>query len=309
MERPTSLKLTAAAAERGMAVTALAGLIAPGIHAIAKSLGASMSAGQMACARLFFQALLLLPLAWAARQGHIPPPTLTQIVRGALLAATALFFFWALAFLPLADTAAIFYVEPLVLVLIAALFLGEPVGWRRLLAVAVGFLGVLLIIRPSFEAVGPPALLPLLAAASYAGYLAITRHATNTEHPRVMQLWVCVSGALVLGSVMALASPLAWPVLAFSLPTATQLLLLLAMGAIATTSHMLAIHAIRMAPAQILAPFQYTEILGATILGIVIFANWPDAQTWLGIAIIVGAGLYVFFRERQLARRRSAPSA
>lgn len=286
-----------------MAVMALAGLIAPGIHAIAKTLGGSLAPGEMACARFFFQALLLLPLALIARRGHIPPPTPTQIVRGALLATTTLLFFWALAYLPLADTAAIFYVEPLLLVIIAALFLGEKVGWRRLLAVAVGFLGVLLIIRPSFEAVGPPALLPLAAALSYAGYLSIVRHSAAAEHPRVMQLWVSVSGALVLGLAMTLASPFGWPVLAPSWPTARELLLLLAMGAIATTSHMLAIHAIRIAPAQILAPFQYTEILGATILGIAIFANWPDPQTWAGIAIIVGAGLYVFFRERQLARR------
>jgi S-adenosylmethionine uptake transporter len=177
------------------------------------------------------------------------------------------------------------------------------VGWRRLLAVAVGFIGVLLIIRPSFEAVGPAALLPLAAAVSYAGYLSITRHVAGTEHPRVMQLWVSVSGALVLGGVIALASPFSWPVLAPSWPTALELLLLLAMGAIATTSHMLAIHAIRIAPAQILAPFQYTEILGATIMGVLFFGNWPDRQTMIGIAIIVGSGLYVFFRERQLARR------
>ncbi len=286
-----------------MAVMALAGLIAPGIHVIAKTLGASMAPGQMACARFFFQALLLLPMALVERRGHIPPPTLTQIVRGVLLATTTLLFFWALTYLPLADTAAIFYVEPLLLVIIAALFLGEPVGWRRLLAVAVGFIGVLLIIRPSFEAVGPAALLPLAAAVSYAGYLSITRHVAGTEHPRVMQLWVSVSGALVLGSVIALASPFSWPVLAPSWPTALELLLLLAMGAIATTSHMLAIHAIRIAPAQILAPFQYTEILGATIMGVLFFGNWPDRQTMIGIAIIVGSGLYVFFRERQLARR------
>ena len=108
--------------------------------------------------------LLLLPFVLIGYRGRIPRATLAHAVRGSLIAAAALFFVWALIYLPLADSAAIFFVEPLILTLMSALFLGEPIGWRRVLAVVIGFMGALIIIRPSFETVCPAAFLPLGSA-------------------------------------------------------------------------------------------------------------------------------------------------
>lgn len=286
-----------------MTLMAAGVIMAPGTHAIAKLLGDSLAPGQIACARFFFQLLFLLPFVWIGHGGRIPRPSLAHLLRGLLLASATLSFFWALTFMPLADSAAIFFVEPLILTLLSVVFLGEPIGWRRVLAVAVGFLGALIVIRPSFESVGPAALLPLLAALCFAAYLTITRRLAGAEDARVMQLWVCGFAALALTAAMAVGSEAGWAVLDPVWPAAGQWGLLVALGVISTFSHTMAVAALRLAPAGILAPFQYLEILGATILGAVLFADLPDGATLLGIAIIVGSGLYVFHRERITARR------
>ena len=297
---------TVSAVERGMFMMTAGVIMAPGVHAIAKGLGDTLAPGQIAWARFFFQLLFLLPLVWIAQGGRIPMPSLAQGLRGLLMASATLFFFWALTYMPLADSAAIFFVEPLILTLMAALFLGEPIGWRRALAVVVGFVGAVIVIRPSFEAVGAAALLPLLAAFCFAAYLTITRRLARTEDARSMQFWVCVFAALVLSLAMAVGSQESWEVLRPSWPALGEWALLLGLGVIATSSHMLAIYAFRQAPAGVLAPFQYLEILGATILGVIFFGDMPDGTTLLGIAIIVGSGLYVFRREQAIARRSAS---
>lgn len=288
-----------------MILMAVSMIIAPGIHAIAKSLGDTLSVGQIAWARFVFQFLLLLPIAWIDHSGRIPTPSLAHGVRGLLLAAATLCFFWALTYMPLAETAAIFFVEPLLLTLMSVLFLGESIGWRRVTAVAIGFMGALIVIRPSFETVGLAALLPLIAALCFAAYLAITRCLAQTEDAIAMQLWVCLCSALALSLALMIGSQASWDILRPSWPTADEWWLLGSLGMIALVAHMLAINAFHLAPASILAPFQYLEILGATILGIVIFDDLPDRLTCLGIAIIVGSGLYVFRRERLSVRSPS----
>lgn len=288
--------------ERGMAMMAIATLMAPGTHAIAKSLGDTMAPAQIAFVRFFFQFVLLLPIVWIGQGGRIPLPSPTQAIRGVLLASATLFFFWGLTHMPLADSAAIFFVEPLILTILSTLFLGEPIGYRRLAAVVIGFAGALIVIRPSFDAVGPAAILPLLAALCFASYLAITRGQTSSEDARAMQFWVCVFGASALFLAMIVGTWASVAVLLPSWPAGDDWILLIGLGLIATLSHTLAINAIRLAPAGILAPFQYLEILGATILGVAIFGDLPDSATLIGTAIIIGSGLYVFRRERLVAR-------
>lgn len=295
--------------ERGMLLMAAGVLMAPGIHAIAKSLGDALSAGQIAWARFIFQCLFLLPIVLVGNRGNLPMPSFAHAVRGLLLAAATLFFFGALTYMPLADSAAIFFVKPLLLTIISAIFLGEPIGWRRFSAVIVGFLGALIVIRPSFETVGYPALLPLMAAFCFAIYLAITRRLAHVEDALAMQFWVCVSSTLVLSLAMLIGAEASFDALRPSWPTIQQWWLLGSLGAIALISHMLAINAFRLAPASILAPFQYLEIIGATILGVIVFGDFPDVLTGLGITIIVGSGIYVFRREQIVAKHKISQSS
>ncbi|NIM73413.1 MAG: EamA family transporter [Gammaproteobacteria bacterium] len=286
-----------------MALMLVAMLVLPGIDAIAKWLSDAISAGQVAWSRFFFQTLLMLPLFLRTRGTILTRALPLHALRGALIALATLLFFSALKYLPLADAISIFFVEPLILTLLSALFLGEAVGWRRLSAVAVGFVGALIVIRPGFGVLGLPALLPLGTALSFAVYLILTRKLAQHEYPERMQFYAGLFGALVMTLALAAGDAADIAALSFVWPDLWQWCLLAGLGIIATAGHLLVVHAFRRAPAGLLAPFQYVEIVGATILGLVFFGDFPDALTWLGVAIIVGSGLYVFHREAALARR------
>ena len=294
--------------ERGMLLMAAGVLMVPGVHAIAKSLGDTLSVGQIVAARYFFQFLLLLPLVWVGHEGRIPAPRIGNAVLGLLLVTASISFILAVTLMPLADSAAIFFVEPLLLTLISALFLGETIGWRRLAAITAGFAGALIVIRPSFQDLGLPALLPLVAGSCYAVYMTVARHVVQSQDGRVIQFWVSVFALAVLTVAMIIGHFADWELFRPAWPQGHEWLMLGALGAISLGSHMLAIRALKLAPAGILAPFQYLEIFGATILGVVFFADLPDAVTTAGILIIVASGLYVFHRERQLARRKTGSS-
>jgi len=288
--------------EQGMIFMAVAVLTAPVSHAIAKSLGSEMAPAQITLARLVIQ-VGLLTLVWAVSEGkRLPAPKLSQAIRGVLLASASLSYFWAVTLLPLADASAIYFVSPFLLTLFAALFLGEKLGARRITAVAVGFTGALIVTRPSFEVFGAAALLPLLSAVFVAIVFTITRAQNRRETPIALQFWMCCFGAAALIAAMGLGGPLAVPFLAATVPSAADWGLLVALGVVGTVTQLLATWAIRIAPAGALAPLQYLEILSASLLGYFIFADVPDGATLSGIAIIVSAGLYMFYRERQLSR-------
>ncbi len=285
-----------------MVLMIIAMLILPGIDAIAKWLSPTIAAGQIAWSRFFFQTLLMLPLFLRVPGRVLGPDLWLHAARGALIALATLLFFAALKFLPVADAIAIFFVEPLFLTLLAALFLGETLGWRRLSAVVMGLAGALLVIRPNFHAFGWAAALPLGTAGCFAVYLIITRQLAQREDPVRMQFYAGVFGALVMSAALGVGALTDAPVLVSVWPTAIEWALLAGLGLIATTGHLLVVHAFKRAPAGILAPFQYVEIIGATVLGLVIFGDFPDLLTWCGVAVIVASGIYVFHRERTLAR-------
>ncbi len=287
--------------EIGMALMIVAMLIVPGIDAIAKYLSATVSAGEVTWSRFLFQVLFLAPIAFFGARPMLPSDLALHALRGALIAATTLLFFVALKDMPIADAISIFFVAPLILTLLSAVFLGERVGWRRLAAIGAGFVGALIVIQPSFEAVGWTAALPLLAALMAAIYLVLTRRLAPRGDPVAMQLAVGIFGCLVMSAALGVGTLAHLEVLTPLWPSAWEWLLMAGLGAIATAAHVLIVHAFKRAPAGALAPFQYLEIFGATVLGLIVFGDFPRPATWAGIAIIVGSGLYVFARERRIA--------
>ena len=286
-----------------MIFMAVAVLTAPLSHAIAKSLGSDMAPGQITLARLLIQILILAVFFTLSGRDRLSAPNGSQLLRGVLLASASLAYFWAVTLLPLADASAIYFVSPFLLTLFAALFLGERLGLRRLTAVAIGFSGALIVTRPSFQLFGAAALLPLLSAIFVAIVFTLTRAQNARETPLSLQFWMCCAGAAAIIAAMALAVPLEISFLAVTLPSLTDWGLLVLLGLIGTFTQLLATKAIRLAPAGALAPLQYLEILSASLLGYFVFSDIPDRATLIGIAIIVGAGLYMFYRERQLSRR------
>ncbi len=274
-------------------------MIVPVMDAIAKHLGDSMSPVQITWGRFFFQFMIMAAVLIALHgpRSLISNRPWVHSIRGAQLAISTVFFFWSLIYLPLANAIAIFFVQPMILTLISALFLGEPVGWHRRIAVLAGFAGALLIIQPGADSFSWASLLPLGSAFFYACYLATTRAFANVDSPINMQFASGLAAAIMLSFVLMVASFSEHRLFSPSMPTNIEWLWLILIGMIAAVGHLLVVMAVSKAPTSLLAPFGYTEIIAATALGWIVFRDWPDLLSWLGIAIIILSGLYVFDRE------------
>lgn len=284
----------------GVTVMLVAMAILPLMDVIAKHLGQTMASGQVAWSRFLFQSLFLAPFVWRIRsqieftQWHL------HALRGFFIAIATLCFFTALTRLPVADALAIFFVEPLLLTLLSPLFLDETLGWRRLLAVIVGFAGALIIIKPGAAAFGIYALLPLLAALCFAFYLILTRKLAQQTNPVLIQFYTGLSGVTVMTLALIGGHQFGISILTAAWPDQQQWLFMALLGAIGGGAHLLVVYAFRALNAGTLAPFQYFEIISAVIFGWYFFADVPSSTTWLGIFIIVSSGIYIYWREKQI---------
>ncbi len=285
---------------QAMGLMILAMLILPGIDAIAKSLAGLISPGQVALCRFMFQVLFMLPLVWHTRGSFVSRRLWWHAARGSLIAIATVLFFSGLAYLPLADAISIFFIEPLLVTLLSSIWLGERVGWRRLSAILIGFLGALIIIRPTFAEVGWAFLYPVGAAVSFSFYILLTRKLVMSEEPVRLQFFAGLFGFLIMAAAITIGDQVGFSNLEAVWPTGPQWLLLAALGVIATAGHLMVVYAFQKAPVGVLAPFQYVEIIGATLLGLIVFNEFPDPVTWIGIAVIVGSGIYIFHRESKL---------
>jgi drug/metabolite transporter (DMT)-like permease len=290
---------------KGMAIMVLSVLLLPLMDAIGKWLAMmdNMPPATVTFMRFFIQSVLmffvLIVMSGFAslRTTHL----VGNLVRGALMGFGGTCFFTAVKYMPLADAMAVFFAEPLILTLLSAVFLKEKVGWRRFSAVGIGLIGTMIVIQPSFEIFGAVSLLPLATAVTFAIYLILNRKYGTKESPVVMQLYAGIGGAALAGLAMVFGTGLGIEDLSFALPHSLQpWLLLLLLGTIGTVSHLLVVQAFKLAPASMLAPFQYLEIVNAVLVGLLVFGDFPTPSKWFGIAIIVGSGFYVFMRERRV---------
>ena len=284
-------------------------LVAPGMDALAKLSAATIPVGQILAFRFGVQLGLLVPLAlvlgvWV-RQSMAEIGT--HFLRAGLILLATGAFFTALKVMPIADAIAIFFVEPFILTLFGAVFLGESIGWRRLLACGIGFCGALIVIRPSFSEFGLVALLPLLTAVSFALYMILTRRVARRMHPVALQGWTALAAFAIILPVLLMFNDSDVAVFDPVMPQGMVWIFLLGVGITASASHLMISGALRYAPAATIAPLQYLEIVTASILGYLIFADLPDAQTLLGIAIIMASGIFVILRERRDQRVAPVP--
>ena len=257
---------------------------------IAKYLSESLPTGQVVWARYVFNALVLLAIV-NHRIGvhlHTQRPWL-QLFRAAILLVTTALFFLGLRYVGLATASSIMFVSPLIVTLLSAPVLGEAVGWRRILSVIAGLVGALIIIRPGSDALGLAALLPLAAAFGYATYQLATRVVTRSDSTMTT---LCYTG--LVGAILSnLALPFGW-----IWPTPQQWLWMAAMGALGCLGHFALIRAFTLANAAVASPFSYSALIWATLFGYLAFGDLPDLWTVVGAAVIVGAGLYILYRER-----------
>lgn len=295
---------------KGMALMAGCMLVLPFMDAIAKYMAnvEGMSPGQVNFYRFFFQVACILPflLAIQGRSALKARRPGLNLLRGVLHGAASLMFFTAVKYMPLADVFAIYFVEPFILTALSAIFLGEKVGWRRWLAIVVGFGGAMIVIQPSYAVFGLTSLLPVACAFLYALYMFLNRAIGEADAPVTMQTMAGIGGTLFMGAVLIGGDAAGQADFAISLPSSWfALALLVVLGSISGYAHLIVVRAFRMAPLSVLAPFQYFEIIAATILGYALFNDFPTVSKWVGILIIVGSGLFILWREqRRIAERR-----
>jgi len=223
-----------------------------------------------------------------------------QIARSVLLLASTLCNFLALRYLQLAEAIALVFSTPFFVAALSGPVLGEWVHWRRWTAIAVGFLGVLVVTRPGAGSFQPAALLSLTAALCYALYSIATRVLARTDSNETTLFYSNIVGALALLPVV----PFVWTTPSDPLVIA----LMVATGAMGSFGHYLLIAAHRLAPAAVLSPFIYTEIVLVTATGFLVFGDVPNRSTLTGAAIVVASGLYILHRERAVRRTKDQRS-
>ncbi len=216
-----------------------------------------------------------------------------QLLRGLLLISSSLCFFMALRSLPLAEATAINYTTPVLVILLAVLFLGERMTRPRIAFVVAGVVGMLLIVRPGADLFRGASLLVLCSASFYAVFQILTRVMAR-EDPRVMLLYPALVGAAVM--------TVAWPLLGSRLDlTWLDMAKLVMIGVLGTGGHFLLILAFQRAPASALTPFTYVHLVFATLVGWLVFGDFPDTLTLVGMAVIGGSGLLLTWHERRRA--------
>ena len=260
-------------------------------------------------ARYFFHLLLVLivlgprlglGLARTRRLG-------VQLARGLMLAGSTLFFVFGIQRMPLAETSSITFISPVLVTLLAAFFLKETVDAARWLAVAGGFVGVLIIIRPGSGVFSWAAVLPLCCAASFACYQILTRKLANLESPYTSIFYSGLVGSVLMS--FALPYVWIWP------QRPMHWLLFVVIGIIGGLSHLILIKAYDYAPASRLAPFSYTQLIWVSLSGYLVFGHFPDHWSLIGMAVIMASGIYIAThqqvseREQRAELRESAPGA
>ena len=221
-----------------------------------------------------------------------------QCLRSTCLLLSTICSYVSLCYLSLTEMTTLTFVSPLLVPLLAGPFLGEKIGPRRITAIIIGFAGVLVVTRPGFHAMSLAVLLPLTGAGLNAFYNVTTRKLSGQDTPETTLFYTGLVGAAamlpVLGAVWTTpATLLEWVLLAL-------------IGTLGALAHWLLILAHKYAPASLLAPFFYTQLLGAALIGTIAFGELPGSWTLLGGGIIIASGLYVFYREQAVRRTQGS---
>ncbi|UYV37755.1 DMT family transporter [Rhodobacteraceae bacterium D3-12] len=285
-------------------------IVAPISDAVAKVLGESVSIGLLLFFRFAVQVALLIPVImltnrpWRMRGNVLFLASLRTVLHVIGIGLM----FAALQYLPLADAVAIAFVMPFIMLVLGRYVLKEHVGRRRLFGAVVGFGGTLLVVQPSFVAVGWAALLPLGVALNFAFFMLITRKIARDSDPIGLQAVSGVMASVFLLPVLIIGTQLDIAPLAYVAPNLTEITLLISIGVLGTMAHLLMTWSLRHAPSATLAPMQYLEIPIAALIGWEVFGDWPNDMALVGIAITIAAGLFIILTERSSAPVPVAPA-
>lgn len=279
---------------RGILLAVSATVLFSSSDTISKYLSSGLPVVEFIWIRYALNTLLALCLARPVpRSGKLPRRPVWQIMRGLCAVGSSVLFVMGVRQMTMAQATTISFLSPLLVTILSIPILGEVVGVRRWAAVAAGMLGMLVVVRPGLGDFQPAALFGVASATCWALALILTRLLADQDPPRTTVLWSSACGLIVLSALLPFVA--VWP----SWP---QLGLSFVMGVVASGGQFLVILAHRHAQASTLAPFFYTQLLGSSFLGFLVFDNVPDQWTGVGAAIIIASGLYTAHRERLRGR-------
>jgi drug/metabolite transporter (DMT)-like permease len=262
--------------------------------ALGKWLVATYSVGQLLLIRSAAALVILAPFLW--REGAAPfkaaPRPGLQIARPLFSTFEVACFYWALTAMPLADVMTFYLAGPIYVTAVSPLLLGEHVGWRRWLAVIAGFVGVMVALNPSAHALTAPAMIAIAGSFSFSLLMICTRLVRGTSD--LVLITTQTGGALLFGLVVA---PFTWAPLDLR-----DGVLLVLLGVTAMVAHVFINRSLKLAPASVVVPYQYTTILWAILLGYFIFDDIPRADMLAGAVVIIAAGIYIFVREARTSK-------
>ncbi len=264
-----------------------AGLLFPVMTGFAKFLGDDYNSLQVSWARAFGHIVFMMAFfvpRFGLRMLRTRRPGI-QFLRSATLFTSNAATFFAVTFIPLATAAAVTLTAPFLVLPLAWALLGERTTRDRLAAMAVGFAGVLLVIRPGTEVFHWASLLALLSAVSYAIYQVLTRRIAGDDPPETSTIYSSMVGGFGMLPVL----PFVWT----TPDTLRDIAFFCSLGVVGAIGHYFVARALSNAPANIVAPFQYMQLLGSVVIGYLFFGDFPEVLTWIGSAVIVAAGIYI----------------
>ena len=265
--------------------------------ALGKFIVATYAVGQLLWLRACAALIVLAPAIWRHRADfvRVERPWL-QLVRVVLSTLEVAAFFLATVYLPLADVVTYYLACPIFVTALSAIVLREQVGWRRWSAILIGFAGVVIALRPSTQTASWPAMIALGGSLSFSLLMLITRSLRAT--PDIVMASSQFVGTFLLGALM---SPFGWVT-----PSPASFGLFAAAGVISVSALLCVNRSLKLAAASVVVPYQYSMIVWAVMFGVIVFGDVPSPATIAGAAIIIGAGLYIYLRERDLGREEAA---
>lgn len=276
----------------GFAMTVAAGALLATMDAISKYLTVSFDVVQVLWGRYFFHTAIVFILL--ARSGSfsflIPQRPWLQTRRALMLFGATASMYIGLTHIPLADATSIQFFAPVLVTVMAGWFLSEKVGFHRIMASLCGFVGVLIIVQPGFGNFNIYMLFPLACAFMLAGYLLMTRQLVGLDDERSTLFYTTAVGTILLSCLL----PFHW-----SMPTLLEVVLMISQGSLGAFAHFFITRAFNFAPASLLSPFLYSQLLVASLWSVFFFGDDMSVGLIVGATILVSSGLYIWHRERR----------
>tara|TARA_B100000029_G_scaffold391341_1_gene388196 strand:- start:512 stop:1363 length:852 start_codon:yes stop_codon:yes gene_type:complete len=267
-------------------------MLLPFMDGLAKFLSQEIHFLQVVWGRYFFMALFSILIASLFFRKHLrfPKGIKIQVLRSLFLFLSTIFFFYAISVISLAEALTLAFISPIIATILSFFILKESVGPRRWIAVIMGFIGVLFVIRPGFAEVNMATVAAVCAGGCYAFYIISTRKLSSIDSPLMTLIFTGLSGAIVISLIV----PFYWSSLNFN-----GWLILISLAAIGTLAHFLLILSLNYAEASKLAPLSYSEIIMNVIIGYYFFGDFPNQWIWIGLIIIIASGVYISLRENK----------